>query len=60
MLVETDSPYLAPEPHRGSRCEPSFVFETAKRLADVLGAPFERVAETTTDNCERLFLRRIA
>jgi TatD DNase family protein len=60
MLVETDSPYLAPEPHRGSRCEPSFVFETAKRLADVLGESLERVAETTTANCERLFLRRIA
>ena len=60
MLVETDSPYLAPEPHRGSRCEPAFVVETAKRLAEVLGASFERVAETTTANCERLFLRRVA
>jgi TatD DNase family protein len=59
MLVETDSPYLAPEPYRGSRCEPAFVVETAKRLADVVGVSLERVAETTTANCERLFRRRI-
>lgn len=55
MLVETDSPYLAPEPYRGKRCEPAFVVETAKKLAEVHGVPLERVAEATAVNYERLF-----
>jgi TatD DNase family protein len=58
LLVETDSPYLAPEPHRGKRCEPAFVVETAKKLAEVHGVSLERVAEATTANFERLFPRR--
>jgi TatD DNase family protein len=58
MLVETDSPYLAPEPHRGRPCEPAFVVDTAKKLAEVLGVPLERVAEVTTANSERLFFRK--
>jgi TatD DNase family protein len=57
LLVETDSPYLAPEPHRGKRCEPAFVIETAKKLAEVHGVSFERVAEATTASFERLFSR---
>ena len=60
MLVETDSPYLAPEPHRGKRCEPAFVVETAKKLAEVRGATVEQVAEATTANFDRLFVRRTA
>jgi TatD DNase family protein len=60
MLVETDSPYLAPEPHRGKRCEPAFVVETAKKLAEVKGVAFERVAEVTTASFDRLFRRRAA
>jgi TatD DNase family protein len=60
MLVETDSPYLAPEPHRGRPSEPAFVVETARKLAEVLGISLERVAGTTTANCERLFFRRRA
>jgi TatD DNase family protein len=58
LLVETDSPYLAPEPHRGKRCEPAFVVETAKRLAEVQRVTVERVAEATTASYERLFRRR--
>ncbi len=58
LLVETDSPYLAPEPHRGKRCEPAFVVETATRLAEVQHVTVERVAEATTANYERLFRRR--
>jgi TatD DNase family protein len=58
LLVETDSPYLAPEPHRGKRCEPAFVVETAKKLAEVHRVSLERVAEATTANFERLFPRR--
>jgi TatD DNase family protein len=57
LLVETDSPYLAPEPHRGKRCEPAFVVETARRLADVHGVSPERVAEATTAGFENLFWR---
>jgi TatD DNase family protein len=58
LLVETDSPYLAPEPYRGKRCEPAFVIETAKRLAEVHRVDLERVAEATTTSFERLFRRR--
>jgi len=60
LLVETDSPYLAPEPHRGKRCEPAFVVETAKKLAEVKSVSFERVAEATTASYDRLFRRRDA
>jgi TatD DNase family protein len=55
MLVETDTPYLAPVPHRGKPCEPAFVVETAKKLAEVQGVAVERVAERTTGNFDRLF-----
>ena len=55
MLVETDTPYLAPVPHRGKPCEPAFVVETAKKLADVKGVSLEAVAASTTANFERLF-----
>jgi TatD DNase family protein len=60
MLVETDSPFLSPVPHRGKPCEPAFVVETARKLAEVQGISFERVAEVTTGNYERLFFRRRA
>lgn len=56
MLVETDTPFLAPMPHRGKRNEPAFVVETAKKLAEVKGTSFEEVARVTTANFERLFL----
>jgi TatD DNase family protein len=58
MLVETDTPYLAPVPHRGKPCEPAFVVETARRLAEVKGVGVETVAEATTANFERLFAPR--
>jgi TatD DNase family protein len=60
ILVETDSPYLAPVPHRGKRCEPAFVVETAKKLAEIHRVTLDRVAEATTANYERLFFRRPA
>jgi TatD DNase family protein len=60
LLVETDSPYLAPEPHRGERCEPAFVVETAKKLAEVKAVSFDRVAEATSASFDRLFRRREA
>jgi len=58
MLVETDSPYLAPEPHRGKPCEPAFVVETAKRLAEVKSVDPAEVADRTTAAFDRLFARR--
>ena len=58
MLVETDAPFLAPVPHRGKRCEPAFVVETARRLAEVKETALEEIAVATTANFERLFGRR--
>lgn len=55
ILVETDSPYMAPEPHRGKRCEPAFVALTAAHLAQVKGLPLEDVAAITTANTLKLF-----
>jgi TatD DNase family protein len=56
MLIETDTPYLAPVPHRGKPGEPAFVVETAKKLAEVHGVELETVARATTGNFERLFV----
>jgi len=55
ILVETDSPYLAPGKFRGKRCEPAYVVETAKVLADVRGVSPEDIARQTTENFFRLF-----
>lgn len=55
LLVETDSPYLAPVPHRGKRNESSFVYDTLCCLAGCLNLPVETVAEVTTNNAESLF-----
>ena len=57
ILVETDSPYLAPGKFRGKRCEPAYVAETAKVLADVRGVTPEAIARQTTDNFFRLFAK---
>lgn len=55
ILVETDAPYMAPEPHRGKRCEPAFVAQTAACLAQVKGLPLDEVAAITTANTLKLF-----
>lgn len=55
LLVETDSPYLAPIPNRGKKCEPSMVRLTAQKLADVKGLTLEEVARVTTANARRVF-----
>lgn len=60
LLVETDSPYLAPIPHRGRRCEPAMVVETARRLAEVRGEPLAELEAATDANFRRLFLARSA
>jgi len=55
LLVETDSPFLAPVPHRGKKCEPAFVADTAAFVAGLRGEELERLAETTTRNFHALF-----
>ncbi|MEM0907514.1 MAG: TatD family hydrolase [Pseudomonadota bacterium] len=55
MLVETDAPYLAPQPHRGKRNEPAFVADTAAILADAIDVPLATLADATTQNFYRLF-----
>ena len=53
ILVETDSPYLAPVPMRGKPCEPAYVSHTARRVAELRGTSFEEFAQQTTENAER-------
>jgi TatD DNase family protein len=57
MLVETDAPFLAPVPHRGQKCEPAFVADTAAFVAGLRGESAEGLAETTTQNFFGLFAR---
>jgi len=55
LLVETDSPFLAPIPNRGKRNEPSFVVHTAEKAAEIKDVPSDVLAEATTENFFRLF-----
>jgi TatD DNase family protein len=55
ILVETDSPYLTPVPHRGKRNEPAYVRLIAATVANIKGVTLEEVARVTTDNTRRLF-----
>ena len=55
IIVETDSPYLAPVPHRGKPNEPAFVIKTLETLAKTRGLPVEEMARITSDNFFRLF-----
>ncbi len=60
LLIETDSPFLAPVPHRGKPCEPAYVADTARFLAGLRGEPLELLAEATTTNFYRLFSKAAA
>ena len=55
ILLETDSPFLAPEPHRGKRCEPAFMIETARRIALEKSISLEKLGEITSKNASALF-----
>ena len=55
LVLETDSPYLAPVPHRGKRNETAFMVETAHRLADVYDLDFASLASKTTENALKVF-----
>lgn len=58
LLIETDSPYLAPKPHRGKRNCPAFIPLIGQRVAQERGLPVETVEQTTTDNAIRFFRAR--
>ncbi len=55
FLIETDSPYLAPVPHRGKENQPAYVTEVAKHLASIRGQSVEEIAELSSANFNRLF-----
>jgi TatD DNase family protein len=55
MLVETDAPFLAPVPHRGQKCEPAFVADTAAFVSELRGEEADALAEATSANFFRLF-----
>ena len=55
LLLETDAPYLTPEPHRGKRNEPSCIINTAKKVAQIRDLPWEEVADATARNAMNLF-----
>ena len=55
LLLETDAPYLAPEPHRGKRCDSSLILHTAEKIAAIRGITAEEVLNATTENARRLY-----
>jgi len=55
LLIETDSPYLAPVPYRGKRNDPSLVLHVAEKIAELRGISVDEVAQASTDNFYRLF-----
>ena len=56
LIIETDSPYLAPVPFRGRRNESAYLYHTLKKIADIYGEPMENIAYITKRNTENLFL----
>ncbi|MBM7036592.1 TatD family hydrolase [Vibrio ulleungensis] len=58
LLIETDSPYLAPVPHRGKENQPAYVVEVASYIAQLKGVSLQQVATQTSQNFHTLFLRR--
>ena len=55
LVLETDSPYLAPVPYRGKRNEPQYITLIAQQVARIYGTTAERIAELTTNNAKQLF-----
>ena len=58
LLIETDSPYLAPIPYRGKKNEPKYVVEVAQCIADLRGITLEQLAEATSNNYDKLFFKK--
>ena len=55
LLVETDSPYLAPVPFRGKQNQPAYVVEVARKVAELKNVSFDQVCKQTTKNAQELF-----
>ena len=55
LMIETDSPYMAPEPHRGKRNDSSYVRHIAEKMAEIKGVSFEKLCEITYENAMRFF-----
>ena len=60
LLIETDSPFLAPVPHRGRPCEPAYVADTARFLAELRGVTLEQLSSATSANFRALFAKAAA
>lgn len=58
LLLETDAPFLTPQPYRGRRNEPAYVLQVAQKIADLRGQPLEKVTAQATANADRLFMWR--
>jgi TatD DNase family protein len=55
LVVETDSPYCAPVPHRGCICEPAYVIDTMRVLAEIKKVPFEKMCDIVMENVKKLY-----
>jgi len=55
MVLETDSPYLAPHPYRGKRNEPAFLEHIARKICEMKGISIEEMGNITSENCRMLF-----
>jgi TatD DNase family protein len=55
LMIETDCPYMAPEPFRGKRCDSSMAWNTAGKIAEIKGVSVEQVVETCNNNAKRFF-----
>ncbi|MEK7590103.1 MAG: TatD family hydrolase, partial [Patescibacteria group bacterium] len=59
ILLETDAPYVAPEPYRGKRNEPAYVVEVAKAIARIRGGDYQKIIEATLKNTLQIFNIRL-
>ena len=55
LMLETDAPYMAPEPYRGKRCDSSMIACTARRVAEIRGVSAEEILSVTLENGKRFF-----
>ncbi len=55
LMIETDCPYLAPEPYRGKRNEPSLIINTAKKISELREISLEKLAQITTQNAKKFY-----
>lgn len=58
LVLETDAPFLPPEPHRGQRNEPAFIINSANKIAEIFNTNIETIAKITTKNAEEIFTKK--